>query len=80
MGEAGPEAIMPLTRTSGGDLGVKMVGGGSGGDNIVVNVQVDASGTSSEGDNNSSKQLGAMIGNAVKGILIQEKRPGGILA
>jgi len=28
MGEAGPEAIMPLTRTSGGDLGVKAEGGG----------------------------------------------------
>lgn len=25
MGEAGPEAIMPLARTSGGDLGIKMV-------------------------------------------------------
>lgn len=29
MGEAGPEAIMPLTRTSGGDLGVKVEGGGN---------------------------------------------------
>jgi len=28
MGEAGPEAILPLTRTSGGDLGVKTEGGG----------------------------------------------------
>ena len=28
MGEAGPEAIMPLTRTSSGDLGVKAEGGG----------------------------------------------------
>ena len=27
MGEAGPEAILPLTRTSGGDLGVKAEGG-----------------------------------------------------
>lgn len=29
MGERGPEAIMPLTRTSGGALGVKAAGGGS---------------------------------------------------
>ena len=29
MGEAGPEAILPLTRTSGGDLGVKTDGGGA---------------------------------------------------
>jgi hypothetical protein len=35
-GEAGPEAILPLSRGSGGELGVKaMVGGGS---NVVVNV------------------------------------------
>ena len=33
MGEAGPEAVMPLTRTSTGELGVKAKGGGS-----VVNV------------------------------------------
>jgi len=36
MGEAGAEAIMPLSRTSGGDLGVKMEGGGT---NVNVNVQ-----------------------------------------
>jgi len=30
MGEDGPEAVMPLTRLSGGDLGVKAAGGGSG--------------------------------------------------
>ncbi len=33
MGEAGPEAVMPLSRTSDGKLGVKMAGGG-GGDEI----------------------------------------------
>ncbi len=36
MGEAGPEAIVPLTRTSKGELGVKATGGG----NVVVNVEV----------------------------------------
>ncbi|SIR98506.1 phage tail tape measure protein [Pseudomonas putida] len=30
MGESGDEAVMPLTRTSGGQLGVRAVGGGSG--------------------------------------------------
>jgi len=34
MGEAGPEAVMPLTRTRGGDLGVKAAGG----INVEVNV------------------------------------------
>lgn len=35
MGEAGPEAVMPLTRLSSGDLGVKAAGGGG---NVTVNV------------------------------------------
>jgi len=37
MGEAGPEAIMPLKRTSSGDLGVKAEGGG-GMTNITMNI------------------------------------------
>ena len=47
---------------------------------INVNVSVDAKGSSVEGDDSQSKQLGAMIGNAVRSILIQEQRPGGMLA
>jgi tape measure domain-containing protein len=35
MGEAGPEAIMPLTRMPNGDLGVQTAGGGA---NVVVNI------------------------------------------
>lgn len=42
MGEAGPEGILPLTRTRGGDLGVKQVGGDAGG--VVVQI-VDQRGT-----------------------------------
>lgn len=51
---------------------------GGGGISVVVNV--DASGSSVEGDGEQSKQLGAMIGNAVRAVLIQEKRNGGLLA
>ena len=36
MGEAGPEAIMPLKRTSSGDLGVQAEGGG--GTHITMNI------------------------------------------
>ncbi len=36
MGEAGDEAIMPLTRTAGGKLGVMAVGGGQGSSTEVV--------------------------------------------
>ncbi|VVN71764.1 hypothetical protein PS718_00475 [Pseudomonas fluorescens] len=39
MGEAGPEAIMPLTRTSSGRLGVLAAGGGSG-TTISINAPV----------------------------------------
>lgn len=39
MGEAGPEAIMPLKRGADGSLGVA---GGSGGENVTVNMTVNA--------------------------------------
>lgn len=37
-GEAGPEAIMPLSRGSDGKLGVRAAGGGGGGIEVVVNI------------------------------------------
>ncbi|PTZ99536.1 phage tail tape measure protein [Pseudomonas aeruginosa] len=49
MGEAGPEAILPLARNSDGSLGVKMAGGmPSGGNtyNFPLSVDVDVSGVS----------------------------------
>lgn len=45
MGEAGPEAVLPLTRTSSGRLGVETVGGGMQGGNVYT-VNVDARGSS----------------------------------
>ena len=76
MGEAGPEAIMPLKRGRGGKLGVIAQGGGAG--NITVNV--DASSSSVEGDENGSRQLGEVIAAAIQSELLEQKRPGGILA
>ncbi|MBK5437918.1 phage tail tape measure protein [Pseudomonas sp. TH32] len=40
MGEAGYEAIMPLTRTANGKLGVSAVGGGSGGVNLSLSMPI----------------------------------------
>ncbi|WP_339069621.1 phage tail tape measure protein [Pseudomonas idahonensis] len=40
MGEAGPEAIVPLARTSGGQLGIRAVGGGGGGVSISLNMPI----------------------------------------
>jgi lambda family phage tail tape measure protein len=76
MGEAGPEAIMPLRRGANGKLGVEASGGAMG--NVVVNV--DAAGSSVEGDASQLNQLGKAIGIAVQQELVKQKRPGGLLA
>jgi lambda family phage tail tape measure protein len=73
MGEAGPEAIMPLRRGPDGKLGVA----GGGGTNITVNV--DAKGTSVSGDEGRGNQLARVVAQAVQAELIKQKRPGGIL-
>ena len=79
MGEAGPEAIMPLQRDSSGRLGVKSAGGSGGGTSVVVNV--DARGDSNvQGDEEKSRQLGRAITSAVQAELVRQKRPGGLLA
>jgi tape measure domain-containing protein len=76
MGEAGPEAILPLRRGSDGRLGVSSNGGGS----TVVNVSVDASGTAVEGDGPGANQMGRIIGAAVQAEIVKMQRPGGLLA
>ena len=78
MGEAGPEAIMPLRRGPSGRLGVEALGGGAGATNIVVNV--DSSGSSVECSADQAQQLGKAIGIAVQQELVKQKRPGGLLA
>jgi phage-related minor tail protein len=77
MGEAGPEAIMPLQRGPNGKLGVLAAGGGT--TNVVVNV--DASGGSTtQGKDDNANQLGKVIAAAVQQELVRQKRPGGLLA
>ena len=74
IGEAGPEAIMPLKRGSNGKLGVQSSGGVG---NIVVNV--DASGSSVEGDSARSQEFGRALAAAIQSEMIKQKRPGGLL-
>jgi len=73
VGERGPEMFTP--GVSGMITPNHALGGTT---NVVVNV--DASGSSVEGDENQGRELGRLIAVAVQSELIQQKRPGGILA
>ena len=75
VGEKGPELFVP--RSSGNIIPNNKLGGSS---NTSVTVNVDASGSSVEGDESDSEQLGRLIGAAVQAELIKESRPGGLLA
>lgn len=74
VGERGPEMFVP--RTSGSIYPNDAMGIGGG--NITVNV--DATGTSVQGNGDDSKRLGEAIGVAIRQELIKQKRPGGLLA
>lgn len=76
-----PEAVLPLARV-GGQLGVQVVGGSSGssGQPIQISIAVDANGSAVSGNEPKGNQLGKALGNAVRDVLVQEKRPGGLLS
>ena len=59
MGEAGPEAIMPLTRGPDGSLGVRAQGGGS------VNVTMNISTPDVQGFQRSQAQIAAQVGRVL---------------
>lgn len=86
MGEAGPEAIMPLTRAADGSLGVRAIGtgGGSGGTNISVSAPVTIEGggageTSAANTANTARQLQGIIQTSITERLKKEILPGGLL-
>lgn len=60
MGEAGPEAIMPLTRGADGRLGVQAAGGGR-----PVNVVINISTPDVQGFQRSQSQIAAQVGRAL---------------
>lgn len=78
MGEAGPEAIMPLRRLGNGRLGVESVGGGT--QNVSVTVNVEGGQSKVQGDAGKAGQLGQVVAQAVRNELVVQKRPGGLLA
>ena len=73
VGERGPELFTP------GVSGMVTPNHALGGSTTVV-VNVDASGSSVEGDEQQGRELGRVISAAVQSELIQQKRPGGLLA
>jgi hypothetical protein len=73
VGERGPEMFTP--GSSGMITPNNQLGGST---NVVVNV--DASGSAVEGDEDKGRELGRLISVAVQSELIQQKRPGGLLA
>ena len=74
VGERGPELFTP--GVTGRVTPNHELGGGS--TNVVVNV--DASGSSVEGDEERGKELGQMLSAAIQSELINQRRPGGLLA
>ena len=68
MGEAGPEAIMPLTRDSSGNLGVRSAGGQQGDVQVVVNNYSNAQATTRETqDGRGNRRIEVVIGEAAAG-------------
>jgi tape measure domain-containing protein len=74
VGERGPELFTP--KHGGSIIPNDAMGGGS--TSVVVNV--DASGSSVQGDQAQGRQLGVAISAAVQAELVKQQRPGGLLA
>jgi TP901 family phage tail tape measure protein len=73
VGERGPELFMP-----GRSGGIARTGSFGGAVSVVVNV--DAGGTSVEGNEPNANQLGRIVGAAVQAEIVKMQRPGGLLA
>lgn len=79
MGEAGPEAVMPLTRDQAGRLGVRSAGGASSVQvNIVNNAGADGyQATASQSKDNNGKDIITVIIDKVKMAMTQDVRNNG---
>ena len=74
VGEKGPEVFTPSR--SGAIVPNDQLGGVS--TSVVVNV--DASGSSVQGDGGQAEELGTMLAEAVQAEILNQQRPGGLLA
>ncbi|MCE2006754.1 phage tail tape measure protein [Enterobacter bugandensis] len=86
MGEAGPEAIMPLTRAPDGSLGVRAVGGG-GGQSISsapqVYITIDGNGNTqtqaTTGYEQFAREVGAYTDKRYRELIMRDLAPGGAI-
>ncbi|MEC5321567.1 phage tail tape measure protein, partial [Brenneria populi subsp. brevivirga] len=82
MGEAGPEAIMPLTRNANGVLGVRAVGAVAGGAPIVkINIANDGSvsQSSAAGLEQFGSEIGRFVEQKYRALRDKDLRQGGVL-
>ncbi|MCZ8703306.1 phage tail tape measure protein [Escherichia albertii] len=82
MGEAGPEAIMPLTRAADGSLGVRAIGNVNGGGGFVYSpvyhISIQNKGSNGETDTQSARGLVDLIDSRVVSIMQSSRRDGGL--
>lgn len=79
MGEAGPEAILPLSRGPNGKLGVASRGGNSLNNNVSINVNVDAKGRDKLQAAEEGRLIAQQLKAEMKKFLAYEMKPGGQL-
>ncbi|MBW7593788.1 phage tail tape measure protein [Enterobacter hormaechei] len=84
MGEAGPEAIMPLTRAADGSLGVRAVSGGaSEGAAPQVFITINGDGSTASQSSGGLEKFGKSVGNFVRDeyrkLIQADLRPGGAI-
>lgn len=82
MGEAGPEAIMPLTRAADGSLGIRAIGNVNGGGGFVYSpvyhISIQNQGSNGEIDARSARGLVDLIDSRVVSIMQSSRRDGGL--
>lgn len=74
------EAVIPLPDGKSVPVDLGGMSGGMSSSPIMVNVSVDAKGSTVEGDENRANDLGRAISVAVQSELVKQQRPGGLLA
>jgi phage-related minor tail protein len=76
VGEQGPEIFVP--KVAGTIIPNNAIGGG-GTTNNMITVNVDATGSSVQGNGSEADQLGGLIASVVQATIIDEQRAGGLL-